>query len=571
MRNILDYIRILLCYSIAHKIMKKLPIALILVIFTTVSILLGPSKAYAQSFQPNVQGVQSQIKYTRSSVFSEKGKKDLNSLANALAQMRALACQDSKSWYYQGAIHWTPGLSNFPQSNSLCNKYTEAAFNDPQQQQEVQKLLEAWQHCTHGRSDQNLNLPIAQIAGKNFLPWHRLYLVYFEKIVRKLSKDPQFAIPYWDYTRADKRTMPPEFITSSSLYTNLRNSVLNFVGGAVEQIEQQQIKKDKNKAYKTNIFNQSPLNFSNQIENSPHGEMHGYIGGDVGDAANPIWNNQPAPAQIGLMGDVGTAGFDTIFWIHHSSIDRYWESWQKAPINPEQKEARQAKPEDLPLPSNLAPIYTFADEDGNLVSHNTPQSVIDAIYSVDYKYDRLDPDAKVALVKSVVIKPTELRARLASPVSVLADGQQLHQSLNKLTDVTVPLSTPLQKIPVLLDARTVTESVGQELYLLEVKLSFTEKPIGNYNVYVNLPRTKSISSIISDIDRYYVGSVNFFDVHGEDANSKTFVFDVTKEVNAQLSELKEPQTENIEVKFVSDSTARSQEIYIENITLRKLA
>ncbi|MFN6541077.1 MAG: tyrosinase family protein [Nostoc sp. EkiNYC01] len=554
--------------------MKKLLIALILVVFTTVNVVLMPSSAYAQSFlaNPNVQGVKiKRAIYTRSSVFSEKGRHDLQSLANALAQMRALACQDSKSWYYQGAIHWTPGLSNFPQTNSPCEKYTEVAFNDPQQREQVQKLLEAWQHCTHGMPDQNLNLPIAPIARQNFLPWHRLYLVYFEKIVRQISQDPQFAIPYWDYTKADQRTMPPQFIEYSSLYTDLRQESLNVLGGEVEPSKQQQIDNDKNDAYKTNVFNQPPLNFSNLIENSPHGAMHNYIGGDVGDVPNPIWDNEPSPDKVGLMKDVSTAGFDPIFWIHHSSIDRYWESWQKAPTDPVQTEARRAKPGDLPLPSQVASIYTFADENGNFVSYTTPQAVIDASYNVDYRYDLLDPDAKLALRKRVFIKPTELNARLASPPSILAAGENLHQSLDNLTDVTVPLSTPLQKSPVLLDARTGNASVGQKEYLLEVKLSFPKRPVGSYSVYLNLSRNKTISSIISDIDRYYAGSVNFFDVHGEDANSKTFVFDITEEVNAQLAELKQPQAQNIQVDFVSDSTGRSEEIYVENITVRKLA
>ncbi|WP_169220949.1 tyrosinase family protein [Brasilonema sp. UFV-L1] len=546
---------------------------MILVVFTTVSTLLAPSQVYAQSVQPNTQPAQvAQIQFTRSSVFSDKGKKDLDSLVNALAKMRALACENPKSWYYQGAIHWVPSLTKFPQSNSLCSKYTQIAFNDPQQKLEVQKLLNAWQHCTHGLPDQNLNLPISQIADQHFLPWHRLYLIYFEKIVRKLSPDnPQFAIPYWDYTRADQRTIPSQFVTtSSSLYTNLRNSVLNFVGGAVESSKQQQIKKDKNNAYGADSFNQTknPLfNFSNQINNSPHGEMHGYIGGVVGNVPNPIWNNQPSPdGNFGLMTDVETAGFDPIFWIHHSNIDRYWESWQA--VNPEK---RKATVQDLSLPSNLAQIYTFADENNNLVSYNTPANIIKGIYSVDYQYDQLDPDAKTAVVRGRVVQSTQLSAREALQPRILAVKQQLHQSLDKLTDVTVPLSTPLQKRLVSSEARTVTTPVQPEQYLLEVKLSFTKRPIGNYNVYVNLPRIKSLSSVISDIEHYYVGSVNFFELHNAEENSKTFVFDITNEVNTQLSELTKPQVENIEVKFVSDSIAPKEEIYIENITLSKPA
>ena len=31
-----------------------------------------------------------------------------------------------------------------------------------------------------------------------FLPWHRAYLVMFERVCRQVSGDPDFALPYWD-------------------------------------------------------------------------------------------------------------------------------------------------------------------------------------------------------------------------------------------------------------------------------------------------------------------------------------------------------------------------------------
>src|SRR5262245_48779071 len=33
-----------------------------------------------------------------------------------------------------------------------------------------------------------------------FLPWHRGYLGWFERVCRELSGDPDFALPYWDWT-----------------------------------------------------------------------------------------------------------------------------------------------------------------------------------------------------------------------------------------------------------------------------------------------------------------------------------------------------------------------------------
>ena len=40
-----------------------------------------------------------------------------------------------------------------------------------------------------------------------FLPWHRAYLLAFERICRQLSGNPSFALPYWDWT-ANPRCRP---------------------------------------------------------------------------------------------------------------------------------------------------------------------------------------------------------------------------------------------------------------------------------------------------------------------------------------------------------------------------
>ena len=37
-----------------------------------------------------------------------------------------------------------------------------------------------------------------------FLPWHRGYLFHFEAICRELSGDPEFALPFWDWTSAPR-------------------------------------------------------------------------------------------------------------------------------------------------------------------------------------------------------------------------------------------------------------------------------------------------------------------------------------------------------------------------------
>jgi len=42
-----------------------------------------------------------------------------------------------------------------------------------------------------------------------FLPWHRQYVLEFEQICRDLSGDPDFALPYWNWTA--NRSIPAPF------------------------------------------------------------------------------------------------------------------------------------------------------------------------------------------------------------------------------------------------------------------------------------------------------------------------------------------------------------------------
>ena len=65
-----------------------------------------------------------------------------------------------------------------------------------------------------------------------FLPWHRLYVLQFEDIIRKISGEPKFTLPYWNYTDAGSRALPIQFrqkndATWKSLYRGSRNPEAN--------------------------------------------------------------------------------------------------------------------------------------------------------------------------------------------------------------------------------------------------------------------------------------------------------------------------------------------------------
>ena len=78
----------------------------------------------------------------------------LLSYRKAIKAMQALPQSDPRSWIYQGAIHWTT----------------------------LSPLLASWDNCEHGT--------------EFFWSWHRMYLYWFERIVRKMCDDPCWALPY---------------------------------------------------------------------------------------------------------------------------------------------------------------------------------------------------------------------------------------------------------------------------------------------------------------------------------------------------------------------------------------
>src|SRR3954449_7430958 len=79
---------------------------------------------------------------------------------NAVALMKTRPASDPTSWLYQANIHGT---------NTPSGSWPAGA---------------PWSTCNH---------------GYHFLSWHRMYLYFFERIVRAASGDPNFALPYWDY------------------------------------------------------------------------------------------------------------------------------------------------------------------------------------------------------------------------------------------------------------------------------------------------------------------------------------------------------------------------------------
>jgi Common central domain of tyrosinase/Polyphenol oxidase middle domain len=231
----------------------------------------------------------------------------MKSYAKAVKAMKALPTSDPRSWAYQAAIHGT--MASPP--------------------------MVAWNTCEHGTL--------------YFWSWHRMYLYYFERIVRKLSGNPKWALPYWNYELASERELPPPFRDPASpLYEPVRGSGWNSGASSLPAW-----------AVDTSA-GMAMLDYalaSGSLEGTPHAAVHVMIGG--------------------LMGSVPTAAQDPIFWLHHCNIDRLWNLW-----------LAQGAGRSNPL-SNLAwktNKYTFFDENKTQVQL-TGCDVLRAALQLQYRYE----------------------------------------------------------------------------------------------------------------------------------------------------------------------------------------
>lgn len=126
---------------------------------------------------------QANAKYRRYNVLSESGQAMLVSYKKGIKAMLDLPASDPRNWFRHAFIH----------------------FLD----------------CPHG----NWWFPV----------WHRVYLHGFEKIIRTLSNDPNFTLPYWDWTQSPEipYSMFEGVLTPTHEqyrpYTNDENIFTNFI------------------------------------------------------------------------------------------------------------------------------------------------------------------------------------------------------------------------------------------------------------------------------------------------------------------------------------------------------
>jgi hypothetical protein len=475
-----------------------------------------------------------------------KDPQKLQSLIDGVREMkrRNASPKDSAeyrtSWEYWANIHGYPGTKDgtvaqwqafltqrFPEDAPLLSGFFQGMtdFTPPDQ-----LATDIWGTCVHSRR--------GDPEPSHFFTWHRMYLYFFERVLRAASGNPNFALPYWDYTnnKADVAQpasapwrIPAAFLaqppnTPAPLFERRRTAGF---GDAV-QLDTDQTDID------SVLGNGKFVEFQPNLERGLHGFIHCAVG------------NQCLAPYIGL---VPFAGNDPLFWHHHANIDRLWECWTT-------KYGRDANPTNDA--DWMKQSFKFVNEKGELVEMKV-SDLFDPAGPIDYTYDnvtqcfRKEPPLIVAAAKD-----TERKAEAAQVTK---------------TEIAVARDVRLDNVDqkVLLNPASAKSSAEDR----KRALGFAAQPTGegptktllrlNGVEMTGAPPGASVSVFLANRTgdrRKFVGVISFFglaehQLRGHAAGGgRDFSFDVSTQVQELLAG-RSPD-EEIHVSFVATSGLAGQ-------------
>lgn len=413
-----------------------------------------------------------------------EGAKRVQSLAMAVAKMKSLDKADPKSadfrrsWAYWANIHGYYGPNSrfgtveqklsklIAQGMSQYTKYY-TGIEDQTPPDEVAQAT--WATCQHS----------TRTSQANFFGWHRMYLYYFEQVLRWAANDDTLRLPYWDYTSVEQLAMPAPYVDNKTwFYDPRRDPGMN--GGATIDPDltdvDDQLDDSDYKSYELSI------------EQGVHGNVHCTVG---------------PTCPVAHMGDVPVAGNDPVFYSHHANIDRLWACWQNLYPTPDGDWQRQQ--------------FSFPDATGTLVTR--PVSDFLDTQALGFVYDNVK-DCK---------RPQGVRTAAGPGGAVIKEPAMLSRTQGIKVDkakISVSLGLSKAKLKAGLAAMAPAEKVM--LVLHDVKAA--SHPGVIFKVFVSKKGDAST--------RQAVGSINWFGAfHDHDgghaaaeAEPRTFEFDVTEEI-----------------------------------------
>jgi tyrosinase len=368
----------------------------------------------------------------------------LPAYAKAVEVMKERSEEDPTSWSYQAAIHGS----------------------------EAEPALALWNQCEHG--------------SWYFLAWHRMFIYYFEQIVRaaviETGGPEDWALPYWNYGLNGINASLPEAFRepadeTNPLFVQQRAPGINegamippAITSDAEALSRLQFVGAPEFGGGIAPPNQQFWSETGRLEQTPHNDIHNAVG------------------RGGWMANPDEAAKDPIFWLHHSNIDRIWATWNAdGGANPTEG-------------AWLEQSFEFFDAEGNQVA-KTCSEVLDTIEDLGYTYDPAPG--------GVTPEPEpEPEAAMAAPIP--PEPKVVGATTEKVT-----LAGSTAKVPVEIDERAKqevraasSESDPRRLFLNVEDIEGKVNPGSVYGIYVNLPPDADAE----ELEAHRAGNVSFFGI-----------------------------------------------------------
>jgi len=422
------------------------------------------------------------------------GAKRLASLQAAIKKMKSLdgaapgSVDFRRSWAYWANIHGYYGSQspdgtvaqqiaylNSHGMHSYVSYYNGIVDQTPPDS----VATTVWATCQHSGNTQALN----------FFGWHRMYLYYFERVLRWAANDQTLRLPYWDYTNTAQLALPAQFRDQTSvLYDDKRDPSIN--NGS-----------SKLNGNSTDVDDLLPIanyfDYEDEIEGGIHGYVHCTTGPDC---------------PVAHMGDVPVAGNDPIFYHHHANIDRLWACWQKLHTTPSGSWQNET--------------FSFPDETGTLQT----KPVKDFLDSskLGYVYDHVTSCQRLAFVQLPQPTPVATAPKIPGPIP---------EEIERM-----PMVGATKAIAV--DRPSISVDMDIPQPRMRAALADLKRP-GNVELVLRDVAADSHPGTMFDVfiarkghpeSRQHVGTINWFGAfrhHGrETAERRTLHFDVTDELRA---------------------------------------
>lgn len=219
-----------------------------------------------------------------------------------------------------------------------------------------------------------------------FLPWHRAYLLSFERIIRKLTGVADFGLPYWNWSC--NRAVPGPFWQPGSPLNHSPRAIgpsdqadASIVGpGNIASILNETDFELFASGYAT--APRGGGGWTGLLEGQPHNYIHGgFIGGTMGNYMAPL---------------------DPIFWLHHNIIDYLWFEWNRR---------GNANTND-PVYTGYDITGTFCDENGAPIDYNVGVMILAPLLSYRFEAPASCPDIATAVDDAAMRKFLEAGARV---------------------------------------------------------------------------------------------------------------------------------------------------------------